>query len=125
MEVMFDVAAGIDVHRGILVVSVRRAGERGREQVDPFVLYSVKLGAGTGRSALYECKAGGTDDFFSPDAACEGTMVVGQVGFVSTVKGGETLRALRRCYGAGSHAYSLSASCPAGKSLEAVLGYVR
>ena len=34
MEVMFDVAAGIDVHRDILVVSVRRAGERGREQVE-------------------------------------------------------------------------------------------
>jgi transposase len=34
MEVMFDVAAGIDVHRDILVVSVRRAGARGREQVE-------------------------------------------------------------------------------------------
>ena len=34
MEVMFDVAAGIDVHRDILVVSVRRASEKGREQVE-------------------------------------------------------------------------------------------
>jgi transposase len=34
MELMFDVAAGIDVHRDILVVSVRRASERGREQVE-------------------------------------------------------------------------------------------
>jgi transposase len=34
MEAMFDIAAGIDVHRDILVVSVRRLGERGREQVE-------------------------------------------------------------------------------------------
>jgi transposase len=34
MELMFDIAAGIDVHRDILVVSVRRRGERGREQVE-------------------------------------------------------------------------------------------
>lgn len=34
MELMFDVAAGIDVHRDVLVVSVRRIGERGREQVE-------------------------------------------------------------------------------------------
>jgi hypothetical protein len=52
-------------------------------------------------------------------------VIKGQVGFVSTVKGGETLRALRRCYGPSGHAYSLTASCPAGTNLEAVLGYVR
>ena len=34
MEVLFDVAAGIDVHRDILVVSVRRASEKGREKVE-------------------------------------------------------------------------------------------
>jgi transposase len=34
MELMFDVAAGIDVHRDILVVSVRHGGERGREKVE-------------------------------------------------------------------------------------------
>jgi transposase len=34
MEAIFNVAAGIDVHRDILVVSVRRRGERGREQVE-------------------------------------------------------------------------------------------
>lgn len=90
-----------------------------------FVLYSTKLGPGADRSALYHCKAGGFDDFFSPDPNCEGTPIVGQVGFVSTVKGGETLRALRRCYGGGTHAYSLTGSCPAGKNLESVLGYVR
>ena len=90
-----------------------------------FVLYAKKLGAGVGRSALYHCKTSGTDDFFSPDAACEGTTVVGQAGFVATSKGGEMLRALRRCYGGGAHAYSLTASCPAGKAQETVLGYVR
>ncbi len=90
-----------------------------------FVLYSTKLGEGAGRSALYHCVAGASDAFFSPDAGCEGTAIQGQVGFVSTVKGGETLRALRRCFGPSGHAYSLTASCPAGTSLEAVLGYVR
>jgi len=91
-----------------------------------FVLYATALGPGAGRSALYACKASATDAFFSPAANCEGTQVVSQVGFVSTLKGGEMLRALRRCYGAGTgHAYSLTASCPAGTSLEAVLGYVR
>jgi transposase len=34
MQRMFDVAAGIDVHRDILVVSVRHSGERGREKVE-------------------------------------------------------------------------------------------
>jgi hypothetical protein len=90
-----------------------------------FVLYSVALGPGAGRSALYHCNAGGADDFFSPDAGCEGTTIKGQPGFVSTVKGGEMLRALRRCFGPSGHAYSLGADCPAGTSLEAVLGYVR
>jgi hypothetical protein len=91
----------------------------------PFVLYAAALGPDPSRSALYQCRAGVSDDFFSPDPNCEGTTVVANVGFVSTVKGGETLRALRRCYGGGAHAYSLVATCPAGKNLEAVLGYVR
>jgi len=34
MELMFSVVAGIDVHRDILVVSVRRVCERGREKVE-------------------------------------------------------------------------------------------
>ncbi len=91
-----------------------------------FVVYATSLGPSADRSPLYHCNAGASDEFFSPDPACEGTTVLGQVGFVSTVKGGETLRALRRCFGpAVGHAYSLTASCPAGTSLEAVLGYVR
>lgn len=90
-----------------------------------FVLYAGKLGPDPGRSALYHCRAGASDEFFSPDAGCEGTTVLGQVGYVSTVKGGETLRSLRRCFGPSGHAYALGASCPAGTSPEAVLGYVR
>lgn len=90
-----------------------------------FVLYATALGASPARAALYHCRAGATDEFFSPDAACEGQTSLGQVGFVSRFKGGETLRALRRCFGASGHAYSLVADCPAGTSLEAVLGYVR
>jgi len=34
MEVLFPVAAGIDVHRDMLMVTVRRRGERGREVVE-------------------------------------------------------------------------------------------
>jgi hypothetical protein len=90
-----------------------------------FVLYATALGPAADRSALYHCLAGTSDDFFSPDAGCEGTVSKGQVGFVSTVKGGENLRALRRCFGPGGHAYRAGVACPAGTSQEAVLGYVR
>jgi hypothetical protein len=90
-----------------------------------FVLYATALGPSADRSALFSCRAGANDDFFSPDPNCEGTTILGQVGFLSTVKGGETLRSLRRCFGAKGHAYSLTASCPNGTSQEAVLGYAR
>jgi hypothetical protein len=90
-----------------------------------FVLYAAPLGPDPSRAALYSCQAGGSDDFFSPDPACEGQAVLANVGFVSTIKGGETLRALRRCFGPAGHHYSLTADCPSGDHLEAVLGYVR
>jgi hypothetical protein len=90
-----------------------------------FVLYAAALGASPERTPLYHCLAGASDEFFSPDAGCEGQTVLGEVGLVSTFKGGETLRSLRRCFGPGGHAYSLTAACPSGKTQEAVLGYVR
>ena len=90
-----------------------------------FVVYATALGPSADRIALYDCLAGATDHFFSPDPACEGTTVVSQVGYMSSVKGGETLRTLKRCFGGSGHAYALGADCPAGTSPEAALGYVR
>lgn len=69
--------------------------------------------------------------FFSVDAGCEGlgaTHAANQVGYISTVKGGEFLRALRRCVtpARDKAVYSLnSAACPSGYNLDAILGYVR
>src|SRR5262245_40488541 len=34
MEVLYEVSAGIDVHRDTLAVSVRRRGEHGKERVE-------------------------------------------------------------------------------------------
>lgn len=88
-----------------------------------FLLYAT---AGADRAPIYACRAGASDDFFSPDPGCEGTTVLGAPGFVSSFKGGETLRSLRRCFGPSvGHAYALGGACPANTSPEAVLGYVR
>lgn len=71
--------------------------------------------------------------FYSTDAKCE-TSVVGsgytatQIGYIPTVKGGDFLRALRRCKSSTGDrtVYILnSSSCPSGRTVDAVLGYVR
>lgn len=91
-----------------------------------FVLYAPALGPGPDRVAIYRCRAGASDDFFSPDPTCEGTAVLGMPGYLSAKKGGETLRALRRCYSPSvGHRYALGVDCPPPTSIEAVLGYVR
>ena len=92
----------------------------------PFVLYATQLGPDTGRRRALPVHGGrGGPVLLCPIRPARGRRSSGRWSFVSTTKGGETLRALRRCYGGGSHAYALTASCPAGTKLEAVLGYVR
>ena len=52
-----------------------------------------------------------------------------QIGYISTKKGSDFLRALRRCVNASTGdrtQYAMnSASCGVGLTVEAVLGYVR
>lgn len=88
-----------------------------------FVLYAQPA---PGRTPLYSCQAVG-DPFFSSDANCEGQTGLGLVGYTSDKRGGATLRSLYRCVQTGTtvHAYTLTAACPGGMDLEAVLGYVR
>lgn len=80
-------------------------------------------------------KAFATVPFLSTDSNCEtrssfrpkGSAT--RVGYISIVKGGNFLRALRRCVAADStpaRIYSLnSVTCAPGYDVEAVLGYVR
>ena len=90
-----------------------------------FVLYSKTTKRALNMKSLYACKAGESDDFYSLDDDCEGLGNAQKVGYVSTSKGRDTLRTLRRCYGNGRHAYSLLANCPSGTKFEGILGYVR
>ena len=91
----------------------------------PFRLFAS---GGTNRLALYRCYTG-VANFFSTDPACEGTQVVGPLGYMSTVRTSEMARPLRRCYNTTTktHFHWLDESCPTlpGVNQEAVLGYVR
>ena len=95
----------------------------GRE--GPFMVYSKPVPDNPTRP-LYRCK-GKAGHFFSADQACEGSGTMEHVlGHVAKSPGGEMLRALRRCKGAGGrrmHALDLRCDEPDGGSEP--LGYVR
>lgn len=88
-------------------------------------------------SLLSGTKAGATPWFLSTDAACEPALVRAnklgytavQIGHISTSKGSDFLRALRRCVDKGTGdrtRYALnSVACQAGGAVERILGYVR
>ena len=71
----------------------------------------------------------GVANFFSTDPGCEGTQVVGPLGYVSTQRTSEMARPLRRCYNAPAlrHFHWLDLACPAltGVKDEGQVGYVR
>ena len=88
--------------------------------------FVVHAQAAADRSPLYACAAGG-QPFFSQASDCEGQSNNGLVGYTANKRGGAMLRSIYRCLqtDTAQHAYSLTAACPSGMTLEAVLGYVR
>jgi hypothetical protein len=91
----------------------------------PFRLF---ISGGADRKLLMRCYTG-VANFFSTDANCEGTQVVGPLGYLSTKRTSETARPLRRCYNptATIHFHWLDETCPTlpGVNQEGLLGYVR
>lgn len=101
-------------------------GSDGRD--GPFMMYNT-VSAVNGAKALYRCieaSAGGRH-FFSLDPGCERQKVESVLGYLSPTRGGETLRALRRCVSPqGWHTHALDIACAAGTSQEGpVLGFVK
>jgi hypothetical protein len=93
------------------------------DNAGPFILYAQ---GGPNRAALYRCDLGNRHYFMTLDATCEGTGIApALLGHVSTVKGGETLRGLFRCYSpVFQHSHTFGPVCTAGNR-EGLLGYVR
>ncbi len=91
------------------------------ESGGPFMLYA---NPGAARKPLVRCLLG-AGHFMSIDAACEGQIVEGPIGFVSQGKTSATPRSLRRCYRNGHHRHVLDGTCPDGSSDDGILGYVR
>jgi hypothetical protein len=91
----------------------------------PFELYAQP---GSGRALLTRCYTGASN-FFSLDPACEGTSVVGPLGYLSQTRDTSTARPLRRCYNtvAQRHFHWLDVGCPALPNVkqETQLGFVR
>ena len=95
-------------------------GQDGRN--GPFILYNTP-DATPNLIALYRCF---TDNyhFFSIDPKCEGWTTESVLGYISTQRGGETLRALRRCLTPeGHHTHALDLECDLPDTQ--VFGYVR
>jgi hypothetical protein len=91
----------------------------------PFRLF---VSGGPDRGLLTRCYTG-VANFFSTDPACEGTQVVGPLGYFSTLRTSETARPLRRCYNASAlrHFHWLGTACPSlpGVKDEGQIGFVR
>lgn len=88
----------------------------------PFMMYNSPT-AVPGAIALYRCFIGGKH-FFSPASNCEGQKTESLMGYISPTRGGETLRALRRCItSAGLHTHALDLECD--KADSPIYGFVR
>jgi hypothetical protein len=86
----------------------------------PFIIYSVQQ---ANTRALYRCYTG-KNHFFSPDPGCEGQKTESLMGYISTTRGGETLRALSRCLTpSGAHIHALDLQCDRHDA--GTFGYVR
>jgi hypothetical protein len=91
----------------------------------PFLVYAV---GGANRRELFRCLKPDNTHLLSLDAACEGLVAEGALGWVSEDRTSGTPRALRRCYraAAGRHYHELDGRCVGeGVVDEGVLGYVR
>ena len=95
----------------------------GNEGDGPFGLYA---NAGTGRVEIYRCYTG-VDHFLSTDGACEGFTTERLLGYAASTPSSDMPRPLHRCYdsGATAHFWWLDATCPAGVTSEATLGFVQ
>ena len=112
------------------VFCVDRAAADGRD--GPFIVYSAAGASPLGPTRpLLRCRdaASGAHSFTTRPACEGGGAADGVLGHVATVRGGEMLRALRRCVSAGgnastarSHALDLACDQPDGGE---VLGFVR
>eukprot|EP01121_Diplochlamys_sp_Union-15-3_P014167 TRINITY_DN4485_c0_g1_i2.p1 TRINITY_DN4485_c0_g1~~TRINITY_DN4485_c0_g1_i2.p1 ORF type:complete len:586 (-),score=88.64 TRINITY_DN4485_c0_g1_i2:53-1558(-) len=93
-------------------------------QSGPFMIYSTPVNSKT--ATLYRCRAG-TQHFFSTSPTCENQVVEAVLGYISTVRWGETPRALYRCRDPvhGNHYHSLDLPCPSSDHDTGVFGYVR
>jgi len=100
----------------------------------PFMLYNsavpdATLLQGGTTEQLFRCVASDKKHFFSTSASCEGAgKADGSLGFIATKRGGETLRALRRCEDkvkkTTKHSLDLYCDAVAGGD-SAPLGFVR
>jgi hypothetical protein len=90
--------------------------------------FRLHVSGGANRVLLTRCYTG-VANFFSTDPSCEGTQVVGPLGYVSALRTSETARPLRRCFHATAqrHFHWLGPACPtlAGVNDEAQIGFVR
>lgn len=91
----------------------------------PFELFAS---AGPERALLTRCFTG-VSNFFSLDPSCEGTTVVGPLGYVAKSPSSHAARPLRRCYNTSAqrHFHWLDVTCPALPNVkeESLVGYVR
>ena len=100
----------------------------------PFMVYSERVDdsslrqGGAVRPLLRCVDTSSGKHFFSVNAACEGGTVDGVLGYIATKRGGETLRALRRCKSrdsAGRRMHALDLLCDVPDGDGEVLGFVR
>jgi subtilisin family serine protease len=84
-------------------------------------LGTVNTAPGAGTHPIYQCRVGGWDYMTSLASNCEGTQVVGVIGYLNDSPGGH---AIYRCRvpGNGNHFDSPAANCE-GQIVEGILGY--
>ena len=99
--------------------------------IPPSWNYEMTLGylletGGDGRTAIYSCRSGSSDQFLSTDPGCEGREPLGREGWVyATPPAAEETNPLYRCLRPGiGHFASHDPACE-GQKTEALLGYLR
>ncbi|MFD0200338.1 MULTISPECIES: S8 family peptidase [Saccharothrix] len=85
---------------------------------------TVNTAAGAGTHPIYQCLVNGWDYMTSPAANCEGTAVVGVIGYLLDAPASGANHPIYRCRVAsnGNHFDSSAANCE-GYTVEGVLGY--
>lgn len=75
-----------------------------------------------GRIAVYSCQASSADFFLSFNDKCEGTTVIGLLGY-SQAAAAPDLVPIQRCYNYSNFHRVTTGACPAGEKAEYILGY--